>query len=179
MFLEMLSLMFQDYSSLEVVATATCVSDAQLVCETLPLDLLVLDLFLPDGNGISVADVFLQYSPDGKIIILSGQASSFQVPDQLLPHILGVVDKTSAYQNIQVLLDGLSDNPVYALTPRQFEIYKLIGAGMQNKEIAKYLNLAIPTVETHRKLIVRELGVSGAELIRNAALFNRSHANHF
>ena len=94
MFLEMLSLMFQDYSSLEVVATATCVSDAQLVCETLPLDLLVLDLFLPDGNGIFVADVFRQYSPNGKIIILSGQASSFQVPDQLLPHILGVVDKT-------------------------------------------------------------------------------------
>ncbi|MBM5814885.1 MAG: response regulator transcription factor, partial [Cyanobacteria bacterium M_DeepCast_100m_m1_067] len=53
------------------------------------------------------------------------------------------------------------------------EIYGLIGQGLSNKEIARAAGLSVATVETHRKQIAQKLGVSGAELVRQAALLGR------
>lgn len=56
------------------------------------------------------------------------------------------------------------------LTPRQQDIFALIGKGLTNKAIAHSTGLSLATVETHRKAIARRLGCSGAELVRRAAL---------
>ena len=56
------------------------------------------------------------------------------------------------------------------LTPRQSEIFELIGAGKSTKEIAHILNSATSTIESHRKAIAQKLKLSGAELIREASL---------
>jgi DNA-binding NarL/FixJ family response regulator len=106
-------------------------------------------------------------------MILSGQANSFFVPPDLTSQVLAVIDKTAAFKSLQIALDEFLGDPVQALTPRQFQIFQLIGQGLHNKEIAKALELAIPTVETHRKAIARKLQMSGAELVRLAALYDR------
>jgi len=62
------------------------------------------------------------------------------------------------------------------LTQRQQEIYTLIGAGRSTKEIARQLGCAVATVETHRKAIARTLGLSGAELVKAAALATQRQA---
>jgi two-component system nitrate/nitrite response regulator NarL len=59
------------------------------------------------------------------------------------------------------------------LTNRQQQIYALIGQGLSNKQIAKAADLSVATVETHRKQIAQKLGVSGAELVRQASLLGR------
>jgi DNA-binding NarL/FixJ family response regulator len=59
---------------------------------------------------------------------------------------------------------------VLSLTPRQRQIFSLIGQGHTNKDIARLTGLSVATVETHRKAIARRLGRSGAELVRMAAL---------
>jgi DNA-binding NarL/FixJ family response regulator len=64
------------------------------------------------------------------------------------------------------------NQPKPELTPRQQQIYGLIGQGLSNKEIAKATALTVATVETHRKAIAQKLGVRGAELIRQAALLS-------
>ena len=58
----------------------------------------------------------------------------------------------------------------HELTQRQQTIYSLLGEGKTTKEIAKELGSAHSTIETHRKAIAQKLNVSGAELIRRAAL---------
>ena len=172
-FSRLLCSLLKYYINVELIATASSVSEAFTACEKLKPDLLILDLNLPDGNGIEVAQAFSCFSPDGKIIILSGYASSFIAPSELLDYIFGVVDKTAAFKNLQILLEKLFVNPLSSLTPRQRQIFTLIGNGFQNKEIASHLQLSITTVETHRKAIAMHLNKSGAELLVYAATFNR------
>ncbi|MFZ9217657.1 MAG: response regulator transcription factor, partial [Vulcanococcus sp.] len=138
-----------------------------------PPDLVILDLALPDGDGLAVAQALAEHHPNPQVVVLSGQASSFVCPAALQPLIAGVVDKTSAFHQLTSVLERCLPQSAEPLTPRQQEIYGLIGQGLTNKEIAKTTNLSIATVETHRKAIAQKLGVSGAELVRQASLLGR------
>jgi DNA-binding NarL/FixJ family response regulator len=173
MFLQLLVAMLQAKPGLQIVGTATNVAEALKLCTSMTIDLMILDLSLPDGDGLAVARCLMQYQPKAHVMVLSGQANSFLVPPDLSSQVLAVVDKTAAFQSLQIALDELLGDPVQALTPRQFHIFKLIGQGLHNKEIAKTLELATSTVETHRKAIAHKLQMSGAELVRLAALYSR------
>ena len=83
---------------------------------------------------------------------------------------MGVVDKTAAFSQLQSVLELYLPSSGETLTPRQREIYGLIGQGLTNKEIARSTSLSIATVETHRKAIAQKLGMSGSELVRHASL---------
>ena len=113
-------------------------------------------------------------------VVLSAQASSFVCPEELEAMLVGVVDKTSTYETLRDVIeaallqetpqDAEPNGPVAALTPRQRQIFSLIGQGLSNKAIAHATGLAVATVETHRKAIASRLNCSGAELVRRAAL---------
>ena len=177
MFLQLLRSMLEAIPGLRVVASATTQADAIAFCRSAdPPDLVILDLALPDGDGLAVAEALAEHHPNPQVVVLSGQASSFVCPAWLQPLIVGVVDKTSAFAQLtQVLERCLPQNPE-PLTPRQQEIYGLIGQGLTNKEIARATDLSVATVETHRKAIAQKLGVSGAELVRQASLRSRLEA---
>ena len=178
MFSQLLESMLQAFPDLEVWATATSQAEAlALCCGAEPPDLLILDLALPDGDGLVVAEALIQHHPMAKVVVLSGQAASFVCPNHLRPQVCGVVDKTATFHQLQQVLLSCLQHPTPALTARQKEIYGLIGQGLSNKEIAKATGLAVATVETHRKQIAQKLGVSGAELVRQAALLGRFSAD--
>ncbi len=170
MFLELLCSMLQAFPGLTVAATATSQAEALAHCRSDPADVLILDLSLPDGDGLVVAEALADCNPAAKVVVLSGQAASFICPSRLQPLICGVVDKTSAFSQLQAVLQDLLGQTGPSLTPRQQQIYGLIGQGLSNKEIAATLGLAVATVETHRKAIARKLSLSGAVLVRQAAL---------
>jgi DNA-binding NarL/FixJ family response regulator len=174
MFLQLLRSMLEAVPGLSVVASATTQADAIAFCRSDdPPDLVILDLALPDGDGLAVAQALAEHHPNPQVVVLSGQASSFVCPAALQPLIAGVVDKTSAFHQLTSVLERCLPQSAEPLTPRQQEIYGLIGQGLTNKEIAKTTNLSIATVETHRKAIAQKLGVSGAELVRQASLLGR------
>ena len=174
MFQQLLRSMLEALPGLEVRATATRQAEAIELCSgDDPPDLLILDLALPDGDGLAVAQALAQRRPDAQVVVLSGQASSFVCPAALQPMICGVVDKTAAFSQLQAVLERCLPNRPESLTPRQREIYGLIGQGLSNKEIARIASLSVSTVESHRKAIARKLGVSGAELVRQASLLGR------
>ena len=174
MFLQLLRSMLEAVPGLSVVASATTQADAIAFCRSNdPPDLVILDLALPDGDGLAVAQALAEHHPNPQVVVLSGQASSFVCPAALQPLIAGVVDKTSAFHQLTSVLERCLPQSAEPLTPRQQEIYGLIGQGLTNKEIAKTTNLSIATVETHRKAIAQKLGVSGAELVRQASLLGR------
>jgi DNA-binding NarL/FixJ family response regulator len=180
MFLQLLCTMLQGLRDLEVVATATTCYDGLLACSRHRPEILILDLALPDGDGLDVARFLRMQQPQARTLVLSAQAASFVCPEDLETMLVGVVDKTSTYEKLQgviesVLLPHGSEAPFHrptlqSLTSRQQEIFSLIGRGLSNKAIATTTGLSLATVETHRKAIARRLGCSGAELVRRAAL---------
>ena len=174
MFLQLLHSMLEVMPGLSVVAAATTQAEAIAHCRSAdPPDLLILDLALPDGDGLAVAQALAEHHPNPQVVVLSGQASSFVCPAALQPLIAGVVDKTSAFHQLTSVLERCLPQSGTPLTPRQQEIFGLIGKGLTNKEIARAAGLSIATVETHRKTIAQKLGVSGAELVRQASLLGR------
>ena len=174
MFLQLLHSMLEVMPGLSVVAAATTQAEAIAHCRSAdPPDLLILDLALPDGDGLAVAQALAEHHPNPQVVVLCGQASSFVCPAALQPLIAGVVDKTSAFHQLTSVLERCLPQSGTPLTPRQQEIFGLIGKGLTNKEIARAAGLSIATVETHRKTIAQKLGVSGAELVRQASLLGR------
>ena len=176
MFLQLLRSMLEALPGLEVRDVATTQAEALLLCNgDQPPDLLILDLALPDGDGLVVAEALATTNPNAKVVVLSGQASSFICPAALQPWIVGVVDKTAAFAQLHSVLERCLPSAGEPLTPRQREIFSLIGQGLSNKEIARSTSLSIATVETHRKAIAQKLGMSGAELVRHASLLGNLH----
>jgi DNA-binding NarL/FixJ family response regulator len=187
LFEQLLRLTLESVGLVDVVAVAhTAKEGIAAVREHLP-DLLLLDLALPDKSGPTVATELAKCRPEARIIIVSGEADTFQCPRHLRPHIYSVVDKTRALgvvlQEIAVLRDSLMNLEknagakginAQALSPREIEILELIGQGLSNKEIAARSGISLHTAETHRKHIAAKLGVSGAELISHATIRSRT-----
>ena len=170
MLLQLLRTMLQAIDGIRICHTATSQAEALAICRQEPPDLLILDLALPDGSGLAVAEQLAELKPEAQLIVLSGQASSFVCPTALQPMVRGVVDKTSAFRQLQEAIGRCLRQRQTPLTPRQSEIFRLIGQGLSNREIAERTGLALTTVETHRKAIAQKRGVSGAELVRQACL---------
>ena len=176
MFLQMLNTMLQGMPRLRVVGTARTEAEGLAACEKHQPDLLVLDLTLPDGNGINVAHQLARLKPSAKTIVLSGEASTFICPASLDQHIHAVLDKTQAFDDLAEELKELlpkrtsrartvaDRDPRQKLSARELEIFLLIGSGLLSKEIASQLDLSTHTIQAHRKNIADKLGTTGPEL---------------
>ncbi len=111
MLLQLLRTMLQAIDGIRICHTATSQAEALAICRQDPPDLLILDLALPDGSGLAVAEQLAELRPEAQLIVLSGQASSFICPTALQPMVRGVVDKTSAFRQLQEAI-GQRDYPV-------------------------------------------------------------------
>lgn len=178
-FLQLLAGMIRTTPELELTGTFSEVKKALEHVSQKATDLLILDLALPDGQGVTVLRAAAKKNPKVKCIVLSGHASQFVCPAELRPNLQAVVDKTQAYGTLQkeiaeVVQPGaslpLSAKPREVLTDREYEIFTLVGQGRMSKEIGEKLKIAVRTVETHRKNICRKLKVSGPELVRQATV---------
>ena len=169
-FLDLLASLVESFPEIAKVSKADGVQAALAVAGQQKLDLAIVDLVLPDGDGVALATNLVQQHPQIQLIILSGCAQEFICPRNLIKSIRGVIDKADAFEALRDCLTNIIQPVHQTLTPRQKEIYKLIGKGKSNKEIAQHLGTSIATVETHRKAIAKHMQLSGAELIRAAAL---------
>jgi DNA-binding NarL/FixJ family response regulator len=177
---QLLSMVLANLKGLKVVATASTEAEGIAACEAHHPELLLLDLALPDGNGVAVARHLINVNPSARIIILSGETSTFVCPDDLSPHIQAVLRKEQAYdeltREIRELLPVMEEIPtgdslgelVGRLSPKEGEVFTLIGKGMLTKEIASHLGISIHTVQGHRKEISRKLGTVGNQLTLKA-----------
>jgi len=183
--LQLLSGMLRTMPGIDVAATAGTVADAKTILAERKIDLLILDLGLPDGDGRDVLKAAAARYPDIDCIVLSAAADQFHAPQALLDRVRAVVDKTQAYDQLQAevneirRLRGHADTVLDAeaiatLRPRELAVFRLIGQGLKSTAISETLGISRHTVETHRKNIVHKLKVSGAELVRLATLHNHT-----
>ena len=168
--LDLLASIVSSFAEISNVAKADCVLQALEHSQRLSLDLAILDLALPDGEGSTLGEQLLEQHPAIKLIILSGSAQEFLCPHSLEAAICGVIDKTDAFDALRHCLNSIIQPLHHQLTRRQQQIYALLGEGKSTKEIASALNCSPATVETHRKAIAQHLQLSGAELIHAATL---------
>lgn len=147
-------------------------------------DLLVL--VVPPWNvelTLDLAARFLQTSPRGRVIAVTGPGREFMPPPWLADRLAAIIDRNEPLQHLWNVLDKLLGKSQTApagglrsrlggrsLSARESEIFQLIGDGLTNHEIAAQLGLSAHTVRTHRKRIAAKLGTEGAELTRWAIL---------
>lgn len=166
----------------------------ELATRTRP-DLILLDLTLPDRNGLDLLKDFQQVVPETPVLILSMHDEMLYAERALRAGARGYVMKetggTKVLEAIQAVVDGgifvsekvSSDllgnlnrrnqtqgkSPMGSLTEREFEIFRLIGEGKSTKVIAEQLGLSPKTVDVHRANIKEKLGVRDLPtLIRQA-----------
>lgn len=183
MFLQMLERMLHSIPGIGVVTIAQSEAAGIRACEEHLPDLLLLDLALPDGDGLRVARHLARVNPSAKVIILSGEASTFICPAALNHQIHAVLDKTQAFEDLTSELRSLiprekaslayrgSRGPSELLSGRELEIFRLIGLGISTKEIGDKLSISPHTVQAHRKRIAAKLGTAGNELLQAAVLY--------
>jgi len=187
MFQELLVGMLRSQTSLGDVATAGTAAEGIAACASLRPDLLILDIALPDAEGLTVAKALKVLNPEARVIVLSSHASTFLRPPELRDTICAVIDKARAFEELLqeiaaitgMAYSGQADDgqlpreALAQLTQRERQVLERMGRGESNKTMAEELALSVRTVESHRRNIATKLGCSGARLIRIATLLQQ------
>jgi DNA-binding NarL/FixJ family response regulator len=177
-----------------VVGEAANGRDAVTLAAELKPDIVILDLTMPELNGLEAARRIMTAEPRTRVLILTAHESEQLVREVLSAGAQGYVLKSdagrvlvAALQALQegrpfftsnvarMVLDGYlrSDAPEAATAPalsaREREIVQLLAEGNSNKDIARALKLSVKTTETHRSNIMRKMGFGSLpELVRYA-----------
>jgi DNA-binding NarL/FixJ family response regulator len=149
-------------------------------------DLVLMDIRMPDVDGISATREVLSAMPDVKVVVLttfedddyifdalSAGASGFLLkrtkPEELIAAIHTVADGDSLLSPsvTRRVIDRMATQPVAGLsgarleqlTPREREVLELVGRGLSNREIAEAFVIEESTVKTHVKRILMKLGL--------------------
>lgn len=158
----------------EVVAKVNDGKELLLKLNSTPVNLIILDINMPNLNGIETTEKVLARFPLMKILIISQYENLELIKKLKLMGVKGYLSKTfeeelfiEAIKNIQKgfgffpLLEIKNDvnaTNIYNLTNREVEVINLISNELSTKEIAKTLFLSEYTIQTHRKNIIRKTG---------------------
>jgi DNA-binding NarL/FixJ family response regulator len=160
-------------------------------------DVVVLDITMPELNGLEATRQILKAAPQTEVLILTMHESEQVAREVLAAGARGYLLKSDAAHDLvdavdalrqhrpfftsrvsQMLLEGYLHGPTLSetaptkrelLTPREREIVQLLAEGKSNKEVAGALGISPKTIETHRANIMRKLNLhSVSELVRFA-----------
>jgi DNA-binding NarL/FixJ family response regulator len=179
----------------EVVAEAEDGLTAVKKAKKLSPDLVIMDIGMPDLNGIEATRQILAESPHIKIIALSMHSETRFVSEMLKAGASAYLLKDSAFEELIQAIQASRSNKIYLspsiaekviknyitsfprerfspfsiLTQREREVIQLIAEGKSTKKVASLLFLSVKTVETHRQNIMEKLDLhSVAELTKYA-----------
>ncbi len=163
-------------------------------------DIIVLDVSMPNLNGLEATRQILKANPKAKILVLTLHDSDRLIHEVLTAGASGFVLKSDAARDLVAAVESLRQNKTYftskvasmvlngflkggpgalingsvsPLTSREREIVQLLSEGKSAKEVAVALNISVKTAETHRSNIMRKLGLhSISELVLYAVRNN-------
>jgi len=153
------------------------------------INVILLDLTLPDMHGFQVLAQLKATIPDIKVIALSGTTSSRFIQQCLALGMSGFIPKTATGKAMLAAIDLVLSGGIYipaealpalrsgmipnALTSRQLDVLRLIRKGMSNDEIASVLGISITTVKSHVRAILASLEVKNRTEAVNEALLQK------
>jgi DNA-binding NarL/FixJ family response regulator len=184
-------------SGWKVCAEAANGRDAvEMAVATRP-DVAILDISMPELNGVEAARQIRRSVPQCQILILTMHESEQMLRDALVAGARGFVLKSDAGRNLVTAVDALhhhkpfltpvvtdvvledylrrgttpvdADTPHGRLTGREREVLQLLAEGHSSKEVARSLGISVKTADTHRTNVMRKLDLhSLGELVRYA-----------
>lgn len=161
----------------------------QLVKTSKP-DIVLMDISMPNLNGLEATQKIKHIQPSTNVILLSMHEDSFLQQEAIRIGASAYVLKRSPYTELfsaikKVHATQISKSPLHEkldislkaptpcsiLTLREKEIFRMIANGRLNKEIADYLCISVFTVETHRRNIMKKLKLHNlSDIIRYAMI---------
>ena len=166
-----------------VVGSAANCEEAVVKFAALDADVAVLDVRLPDGNGIELCRDLISLKPELKVLMLTsfqddeallgavlGGAVGYLIKDIMNLELLASIRKVAAGESfldtklISSVTNRLRENKnpaseIYELTDQEQRVLEFIGEGMTNREIAKNMFLAEKTVKNYVSSLLRKLGL--------------------
>lgn len=187
-------MVLEAYPGFEVVGCADNGSEAVALSRDLHPDIVVLDIAMPDTNGLEATRAIRECCPDTSIVILSMHEGEEYLREALRAGATGYVLKRAAAQELVEAINAVqrgesyldpaltrtlisdyvrqverSDEAPDSLTERELEVLKLVAEGLTNRQIAIKLNISIKTVQTHRANLMDKLNLHDrTELVRYA-----------
>jgi DNA-binding NarL/FixJ family response regulator len=166
-----------------------CVTNAQAIecvnTAASPYSLAIIDLELPDGNGLAVIRHITHTQPKTPIMVLSVTNDEKRVLEAVRAGAIGYIVKgdisLSIPRAIEQLMNGLhpispslagyflrlagrdtptvTDSPIERLTPREMELLRQFAHGKSYREAAQAMGISVTTIRTHTSNLYRKLGV--------------------
>jgi two-component system, NarL family, response regulator NreC len=184
-------LILGQYDEFEVVGEAGGGAEALRLTAELHPHIIVLDVAMPEMNGVEVTQQVVRNFPGIRVLILSMHKDAIYVRETLRAGARGYLLKDAADTELITALRAiaagnsyispgvsnavLSDyqqfvgNPLDLLSVREREVFQLLAEGKTAKDIAGQLGISIYTVDAHRSKIMKKLQLgSSAELVRFA-----------
>lgn len=172
----------------EVVGEVGDLAGAREVSRQTDVDAVLMDLDLPDGNGMKYVEWQVARQPTTRILVLTAYVMNYPVVKLKRSGVMGVLDKAeTSGEELRRAFDAISEWRTYysdrversfrdlvresaafykTLSPREEELLKLFGHGLSNEGIANELGLSVATVQGHRRNVMAKVGVkSTPELI--------------
>ena len=187
--------LLEEQGDMEVIAEAENGRDAVALAAELRPDVVVMDVGMPDLNGMEATRQVLERARGTRVVALSMHSDRRFVAGMLEAGASGYVIKDAAFEElaraIRAVVDGRTflcpavagvvvgdylnrraagePAPARPLTPREREVLQLLAEGSATKQIAARLGVSVKTVETHRSRIMAKLDIrSVAELTKYA-----------
>jgi DNA-binding NarL/FixJ family response regulator len=181
-------------SDIEVVAEASDGREALRLIEEHRPQIVLMDIAMPELNGLEATRRVAKTFPDVSVIILSIYSDEEHVYQALRAGASGYLLKGSAIEELELAIRAIAQNETYLsppvskavimeyvqrtgghprstdrLSPRQTEVLQLIAEGKSMKQIALGLGISVKTVETHRSTLMTRIGIRDvAGLVRYA-----------
>lgn len=168
----------ETYDDLKVVGRLSNGRELVEQVQTLDPDVILLDLNMPEINGLSATEMVLEKRPETRILVLSMHDSPEYISTAMNHGARGYILKDVPTDEIRLAIDAVMRGETYMctgataslepntadgrepLTSREQTILLQLASGKSNKEVAATLEISVRTVETHRKNIKRKLGIS-------------------
>ena len=187
--------LLESQSNMIVIGEAENGRQAVRLAVDLVPDVVVMDINMPELNGIEATRQIVAELPNTKIIALSMYSDKRYVVGMLKAGVSGYLLKNCAFDELVAaisavvanqnymspkiadtvmkdyanILESSDASPVALLTAREREVLQLIAEGLKTKDIASRIHVSVKTVETHRQQVMRKLNAkSVAELTKIA-----------
>ncbi|WP_350290485.1 response regulator transcription factor [uncultured Croceitalea sp.] len=179
-------------SGFEVVADVSSTSELFETLEKVSPDVVMLEMDIPDINGIATLRKMKQEYPEAKVLMFSGQSEDVYALSSIRAGAFGYLSKAADLEYIVSAIKKVSEGNMFItnelaqrlafdegsqkprrffrkLSTREIEVLKLLASGKRNKEVAEGLNLNEKTVSTYKARLMRKLNVDNlVDLLQQA-----------